>query len=103
VNCGFSVDCISNIDNSAVILAEDENDWHSLQPSGVQSKDNTTHNSALEVCRIQSADQVFYQKLTRPEEEPEDDKSSEQKAMFLDAMTEMEAAKKYMYQYDTEN
>jgi hypothetical protein len=103
VNCGFSVHCISNNDNSAVILAVDENEWHSLQPSGMQSEDNTTRDSALEVCRIKSVDQVFYQQLTMPEEESEDDKISEHKAVFLAAMIEMEAAKKYMYQCDTEN
>jgi hypothetical protein len=36
VKYGFSVDVSSN-DDSAAKLSEDEDDWHSLQPLGVQS------------------------------------------------------------------
>jgi hypothetical protein len=68
VNCGFLVDCISNNDYSADILAKDENDWHSLQTFGVLSRDYTTCDSALEVCGIQNVDQVLDQQLTRPKE-----------------------------------
>jgi hypothetical protein len=69
----------------------------------VQSKDYTTCDSAPEVCVIQNVDQVLDRELIRPEEEPEDDdKISEHKAMFLDALKGMEAARKYMYQCDTE-
>jgi hypothetical protein len=50
VKCGFSNDHISGNDDSAVKLKED--DWHSLQPLGVQFEDYTTCDSALEVCGI---------------------------------------------------
>jgi hypothetical protein len=45
---------------STVKLSEDkEDDWHSLQPLGVQCEDYTTCDSALEVCGIQSVDPVL--------------------------------------------
>jgi hypothetical protein len=70
----------------------------------VQSKDYTICDSAPGVCRIHNVDQVLDQQLTRPEEpEDDDDRISEHKAMFQDALKGMEAARKYMYQCDTEN
>jgi hypothetical protein len=40
VKFGFSTDHVSSNNDSAVKLSEDEeNDWHSLQPLGVQSED----------------------------------------------------------------
>jgi hypothetical protein len=66
--CGFSNDHVSSND-SAVKLSEDkENDWHSLEPLGVQFRDYTTCDSVLEVCGIQSVDQVLDEYLTRPGE-----------------------------------
>jgi hypothetical protein len=42
-------------DNSAVKLSKDEeDDWYSLQPLGVQFEDCTPHDSALEICGILS-------------------------------------------------
>jgi hypothetical protein len=101
VKCRFSVDHVSSNNGSAVKLAEDEeDDCHSLQSLGVQSEGYTTCDSALKVCGIQSVDQVIDQHLTRPEEEGE---VSEQKATSLDALNELEAARKYMRQFDTSN
>jgi uncharacterized protein YciW len=55
-----------------VKLTEDEeDDWHSLHPPGVQSEDYTTWDSALDVCEVWSVDQVSDHYLTRPEEETE--------------------------------
>jgi hypothetical protein len=72
VKCGFSNDHISTNDDSAVKLIEDEeNDWYSLQPLGVQFEGCTTCDSALEVCGILFVSQVLDQHLTMPEEEPE--------------------------------
>jgi hypothetical protein len=43
VKRGFSIDHVSSNDDSAVKLTEDEeDDWHSLHPPGVQSEDYTT-------------------------------------------------------------
>jgi hypothetical protein len=40
VKCGFSIDHVSSNANSAVKLSEDEeDDWHSSQPPGVQFED----------------------------------------------------------------
>jgi hypothetical protein len=48
VKCGFSIDHVSSNDDSAVKLNEDEEDeWHSLQPLGVQSEDDTQHVTVL--------------------------------------------------------
>jgi hypothetical protein len=58
-----------------------------------------TCNSALEVCGIQSINQVLDQHLTRPEEE----EVSEHKATFLDALKGLEVSRRYMCQFDTEN
>jgi hypothetical protein len=98
VKCSFSVDHVICNDDSAVKLTEDEeDDWHSLHPLGMQFKDYTTCDSALEVCGIQSIDQVLDQYFTRPEEE---DKVAEHKATFLDAL---KPARKHICQSDTEN
>jgi hypothetical protein len=72
MKCGFSIDHASSNDYSAVKLTEDEeNEWHSLHPLEMQFEDYKTHDSALEVCGIQSVNQVLDQRLTRPEEEEE--------------------------------
>jgi hypothetical protein len=48
VKCGFSVDHVSRNDDNVMKLSEDEeDDWHSLQPHGVQFEDYTTCDSAL--------------------------------------------------------
>jgi RNA-binding protein YlmH len=101
VKYGFS----SSNDDSAVALSEDEeDDWHSLQPLGVQSEDYPTCDSALEVYRVQSVDQVLGQHLTRPKEKPEEEEEvAEHKATFLDASKGLEASRKYINQFYTEN
>jgi hypothetical protein len=101
VKCGFS----SSNDDSAVKLSEDEeDDCHSLQPLGVQSEDYPTCDSVLEVYRVQIFDQVLDQHLTRPKEQPEEEEEvAEHKATFLDAPKGLEAARKYINQFDTEN
>jgi hypothetical protein len=59
VKFSFFIDRVSSRDDSAVKLGEDEEgDWHSLHLRDVQFEDYTTRDSALEVCRIQSIDQV---------------------------------------------
>jgi uncharacterized small protein (DUF1192 family) len=76
----------------------DLNDWHSLQPLGVQFEDYSTCDSDLEVCGIHSANQVLDQRFAIPQVEV-----AELKATFLDAIQELEAARKYMCQFNTEN
>jgi hypothetical protein len=73
---------------------------HSLQPHGVQFEDYPTCDSALEVCGFQTVNQVLDQHLTRPEEEEEEE---DHKATFLDVLKGLEAARKYLCQFDTEN
>jgi hypothetical protein len=88
-------------DDTAVKLCEDEeDDWHSLQPLGVQFEDYTTCDSALEVCGVQSVDHMLDQHLTRREEPEEEEEIAEHKATFLDAL---KAARKCRCQFDTEN
>jgi hypothetical protein len=98
VKCGFSNNHVSSNDDSAVKLSEDEqDDWHSSQPLGVQS-------GALEVSQVQSVDQVSDQHLTRSEEEPEEEEeAAEHKGTILDALKGLKAARKYMCQIDMEN
>jgi MinD superfamily P-loop ATPase len=87
VKCGFSVDDISSNDDNAVKFSEDkEDDWYSLQPLQVQFEDCATCGSALEVCGVQSVDQVLDQHLTIPEVEV-----AEYEATFLDALKGLEA------------
>jgi hypothetical protein len=63
----------------------------------VQFEDYTTCNSALEVCGIQSVNQVLDQHLARAEEEPEEEEEvAEQKAALLDAQKGLEAGRKYV-------
>jgi hypothetical protein len=102
VKCGFSNDHVSSNDGSAVKLSEDEeDDWHSLQPLGVQFGSYTTcGDSAFEVCGIQSFDHMSEQHLTRPEEEEE---VAEHKAVFLEVLKGLEASRKYMCQFGTKN
>jgi hypothetical protein len=58
--CGFQIDLVCGIDNSALKLTEDEeNDWHSLQPLGLQNEDYMVFNSDVEFRRAQSVDQMF--------------------------------------------
>jgi hypothetical protein len=66
----------------------------------VQFEDYTTCDSALKVCGIQSVDQVLDQHLTRPEGEEE---VAEHKAAFMVVLKGLEAAEKYMCQFDTKN
>jgi hypothetical protein len=64
VKCGFSNDHVSSNDDIAIKLTEDEeDDWNSLQPLGVQSEDYPTCDIALEVCGVQSVNQVLDQYL----------------------------------------
>jgi hypothetical protein len=59
VKCDFSNGHVSSNDDSAVRLSEDEeDDWYSLQPLGMQSEDCTTCDSALEICGILTVSQV---------------------------------------------
>jgi hypothetical protein len=104
VKCGFSTDYVSSNDDSAVKLSEhEEDDWHSLQPLAVKSEDYIC-DSGLKVCGAQNVDQVLDQHLTRPEEEPEQEEEvAEHKATFLDALQGLEAARKYICQFDAEN
>jgi hypothetical protein len=69
----------------------------------VQFKDYTTCDSALEVCGIQSVDQVLDQHLYGPEEEPEQEERAEHTAAFLDPLKGLEAARKYMCQIASKN
>jgi hypothetical protein len=102
VKCGFSTDHVSSNDGSSVKLTEDEDDdWHSLQSLGVQFEDCTTGGSDLEVFGgIQSVCQVSDQHLTKPEGEEE---VAEHKATYLGALKVLEAARRCMCQFDTEN
>jgi hypothetical protein len=103
VKCGFSSEHVSSNDDSAVKLNEDEeDDWHSLQPLGVQSEDYPTCDSALEICQVWGVDQVLGQHLTMPEEETEEE-VAEHKATLLDGLKGLEAARKYIHQFDTKN
>jgi hypothetical protein len=48
VKCGFSTDHANSNDDSAVKFSKDaEDDWHNLQPFGVQSEDYPACGSAL--------------------------------------------------------
>jgi hypothetical protein len=101
VKCGFPNDHVIINDKSAVKLSENEvDDWHSLQLLGMQFEDYTTCDIALEICGIQSVDQVLDQRLTGPEEE---EKVAEHKVLFLDALIGLEATRKHMCQFDTED
>jgi hypothetical protein len=105
VKCGLLTDHASSNNDNAVKLSEDEEeDWHSLQPLGVQSEDCPTCDSAVDVCGIQNVDQVLDQHLTRPEEESEEQEEvAECKAEFLDALKGLEAARKNICHSDTKN
>jgi hypothetical protein len=97
VKCGFSTDHGSSVE----LTEAEEDDWHSLRSLRVQFEDCTTCGSTLEVFGgIQSVDQVSDQHLTRPEEEGE---VAEHKAAFLDALKGLEAARRCMCHFDTEN
>ena len=54
--------------------ADEENDWHSLQPLGLWFVDYTTCYSDVRVCGVHSVSQVLDQQLTRQEEGWEDNK-----------------------------
>jgi hypothetical protein len=60
LKCHFLNSHVSGDNDSAMKLSE-EDDWHSLQPLGMQFEDYITCDSALEVCAIQSANQVLHQ------------------------------------------
>jgi hypothetical protein len=55
VKCGFLIDHVSSNDASVVKLNEDkDDDWHSLQPHGMQSEDYPTCDGAPYVCGVWS-------------------------------------------------
>jgi len=69
----------------------------------VQFEDYTICESDVEVCRVQSGHQVLDQKLTRPEEESEQEEEAEvagYTVTFLDALKAPEVARQYMFQFD---
>jgi hypothetical protein len=59
----------------------------------VQFEDQTICESDVKVCRVQSGHQVLDQKLTRPEEESEQEiEAAEYMVTFLDALKALEVA-----------
>jgi hypothetical protein len=58
-------------------------------------------NRSLEVCEVQSVGQVLDQQFT-PEGEPEE-KVAKDETTLLGALKELEAATKYLCQFDTED
>jgi hypothetical protein len=97
VQCGFPVDHVGSNDSAVKLTQDEEDDWNSLQTLGVQCEGNPMSASALEVCGVQSVDQVLDQQLTRLEGE----KVAEHKATFLDALKGLEVARQYLCQFDT--
>jgi hypothetical protein len=97
MTCDFSTDHVSSNDDSAVKLNEvEEDDWYSLQPR-MQSADYPTHDSALEVRRI---NKVLDQHLTRPEEELEEgEEITNHNTTLLDATTKYEGKSKSLCPY----
>jgi hypothetical protein len=75
-----------------VILCEDqEDDYHSLQPTGVQSVDYTTCGIALYVFGARNVNQMSDQEEAPAEQE----EVAGHWATFLVALQELEAARKY--------
>jgi hypothetical protein len=103
VKCCFLIKHVSSNDNNAVKLDE-EDGWHSVQHLRVHSEDCPKCDCALKACGVWNVNQVLDQHSARPEEEPEkEEEVTEHKATFLDALKGLEAAKKHIYQFDTEN
>jgi hypothetical protein len=81
------IENVSSNDNSALKLTEDEeDDWHCLEPLGVQSEDYSKCDSALKDCGARSVDQALELHLTRPEEPEEEKEVAGHKATYLDAL-----------------
>jgi hypothetical protein len=104
-NCFVSV--VSQFIMSAAMMKlteNEEDDWRSLQPLRVQSKDCRACDSAFEVCGIRSVDQVLDQHLIKAEKEPEEEEEvAEHKGTFMGALKGLEGARKYIHQFDTKN
>jgi hypothetical protein len=66
----------------------------------VQTEGCPTCDSALEVWGVWNVNQLLNQHLNRPEEKEED---AEYKAALLGALKGLEAARKYICQFDTKN
>jgi hypothetical protein len=89
----FSNDHVSRNDSALELCEDEEGDWHSIHSLGVQFEDYTTCDSALEVCDVQSVDQMLDQHLTRPEEEPEEEEEvGDLKSTFLGTLKGLETA-----------
>jgi hypothetical protein len=101
VKGGFLIDHVSSNDGSAANLTEvEENDWHSEQALVLQSEDYSTCDSTLKVCGLLNINQVIDQHLTRPEDEPvEEEEVVEHKAIFLDALKGVKAARRYIISF----
>jgi hypothetical protein len=57
---GFPVDHVSSTDSVTLKFTEDEeNDWHSLQPSGVWFEDYTTCASTPKICGVHTVSHVL--------------------------------------------
>jgi hypothetical protein len=69
VKCDFWIERVRSNDSVVKLSEDEENDWHSLQPLGMQFEDYTTCDSGFEVCGILSVDQVLEQQVTGPEED----------------------------------
>jgi hypothetical protein len=90
------VDCIYTSDDNTLKLTEDEeNDWHSLHPLGVQFEGYKTFRR---VCGVHTVKQVLHQHLGRPEENVAADE-----LIFLYVLKGLVVARKYMCQFDIED
>jgi hypothetical protein len=112
VKCDVLIDHVSSNDSAVKLTEVEEDDWHSFQPLGVQCEDYPTCDIALEVCGVWSVGQMSDQHLTRPEEAEkegspeeaeEEGEVTKYKATFLDALKGLDAATKYIREFDTKN
>jgi hypothetical protein len=96
VKHSFSTDHASSNKDNAVKLDE-EDDWHSLQPPGVQFENYTTCDSGFKICQAGVRSTFDYARRIRRRE------VAEYKVTSLDALKGLEEVRKYVCQFDTEN
>jgi hypothetical protein len=91
------------------VLNEQEKDgWCSLKSSGMEFDEYVSCDAGVSVCDIQSVYQIMQDHLTcedeeKQEEEEMEDKLIQSKVSFFDALQGLEAARKYIQQFDVEH
>lgn len=112
--CGFMVgtEDTSSIEDITTLYDEENDDWIALRQTDINFSDYITVDSDVNVCEIQTVDQVLedHRSDQKEEEDADDDEDDEEEAVkveekvtFLKALEGLEVVRRYFQQFDVED